>query len=294
MYKKVSENVILVEATPEGLAHDFISCYIIESTGPICIVETGPASSANILTNVVREMGYSKRLNMVIPTHIHLDHGGGVGHILNEFGDAIGLIHPRGVKHVADPSKLWKAALEYLGWLAEAYGEPMPIEERRLRASDDGMELVFGDVNITILHTPGHAPHHQSVYLHNENSLFVGDSAGAYAWEIDMIVPTTNPPIKLDLYIDSLDKMIRYKPDRLYYTHYGYVDDGTEVLKAYRKLLIDLVKIAKEENPESIDDFKSIIRSSIEGADKIFEWVDRKPIYRSLMDLSLHGILLSK
>jgi glyoxylase-like metal-dependent hydrolase (beta-lactamase superfamily II) len=284
----------MVEATPSEIGHEFISCYILTSGSSGCIVETGPAASYEYIDRALKEAALAETVKLVIPTHIHLDHGGGVGHILNRYPDMIGLAHPKAYKHLINPDKLWDAALMYLGWLAEIYRKPEPVSEEQLRTTYDGMEIVFGDIELVVIHTPGHASHHQSIYFRNEDALFVGDSAGALIQPLEMIVPTTLPPIRLELYLESINKMINYKPSRLYYTHYGFIDNATDVLKEYHRFVIDLWNIAKEYEPKSIEEYKSLIVKSIDDMDKLFDWIRGKPIYNSLMDFSLNGIMAYK
>ena len=225
-------DVEVIDVTPQGWGTRLIASFLVKNGNSAILIETGPAGSYNQLKKALEENGVEP--NIVILTHIHLDHAGATGLLVRDYPQAKILVHPRGRKHLADPSKLWSAAQTVLGEVAKVYGEPLPVPEDNLIAVEDGYEVKSGSSTLKMIHTPGHASHHMSILLKPEGILFTGDSAGVVV-EVNgrrIELPTTPPPFHPQLYVESLEKMISLKPLRPAPTHYGILDeDAVEYLK---------------------------------------------------------------
>ncbi|MET1102287.1 MAG: MBL fold metallo-hydrolase, partial [Pyrodictiaceae archaeon] len=227
-----------IDVTPGGLGIPFIYSYLYRSGDSLLVVETGPQSMVDVLAGELKKRVREgvRRLHVFV-THIHLDHGGGVGGLLESLEglnvEAKVYVHPRGVKHLVDPSKLWEASKQALGWLAEVYGKPVPAPKDKLVATSDGMVVEVGGAKAIVVHTPGHASHHQSLLLETkgERILFTGDSMGLYAPEVNATVPTTPPPFRYELYLESIRKQSRLRPTRLAFTHRGV--GGPELIERH-------------------------------------------------------------
>ena len=65
----------------------------------------------------------------VIPTHVHLDHAGGAGLLMQQLPQARLLVHARGARHMVDPSQLWAGATAVYGpeEMARSYGQLQPV-----------------------------------------------------------------------------------------------------------------------------------------------------------------------
>ena len=170
--REFHENLILLNLpqTMEGF-NPFIGSWIV--TGKPCIVvDVGPASSVRLLIDFLRTRNI-RRVDYVLLSHIHIDHAGGIGPFLQAFPDARVVVHERGVRHVVEPGKLWEGSVQTLGNMAEAYGEIAPAPESALiphtQCKVDGL---------TVLKTPGHAPHHLAFAY--RGTLFAGEAAGIY------------------------------------------------------------------------------------------------------------------
>ena len=220
----------VLDATPRGFGAEYIRVYIVDGDEhAVAVVETGPASVAESVAKAVAEIADGRQVEIIL-THVHIDHGGGAGRVarlLAEQGLQVAIwAHPRGAPHIADPLKLWKASNKALGETALVYGEPEPAPSSVVHETRDGMELCLGQARLRIIHTPGHASHHQSILLEpaagqGERILFPGDSAGMYDPGSQGLAPTTPPPLRLDMYRESLRRMIDEKPDRIAFTHIG-------------------------------------------------------------------------
>ena len=289
---RITDTLYCVDVTPPELGVPFICSYIVVSRGEAAVIETGPTSSTEILVEALNQLG--TEVKAVIPTHIHLDHGGGVGSLLKHLESAKAYVHPRAVKHLADPAKLWAAARYALGWLAEVYQAPEPAPRERLVAAEDGAKIRVGDMELRIVHTPGHASHHQSILM-EDGTLFVGDSAGIYIARENYVIPTTMPVIRLDLYLESLEKQIALNPSRIAYTHYGVAENGVGVLRRHR-IQVDAwvrgVREALEAGEESNEAILGRIARYDPEAEKLKGIVGKSRAYEILVRLSVEGLVM--
>lgn len=170
-------------------------------------------------------------VDWVIPTHVHLDHAGGVGGLLQHLPRARVLVHPRGARHLVEPAKLWAGATAVYGEaeMARSYGHIVPVPADRLDLSHDGQTIELAGRPLRIAETPGHARHHHCVWDEATRGWFTGDTFGisypelacpAGAW----IFPTTTPvqfePEPLEA---SYRRLLAARPDCVYLTHFGRV-----------------------------------------------------------------------
>ena len=145
---------------------------IDESSSRTILIDVGPVSKRPVLVQSIEAVGVSK-LDFILLTHVHLDHSGGLGHLLKKFESAKVLAHPKGKKHLLNPKRLWESSVEVLGDVALAYGRPIPAEESSFLPDEARLK------GIKKIETPGHASHHYSfLYEADHNVLFVGEAAG--------------------------------------------------------------------------------------------------------------------
>ncbi len=231
---------------------DMAACYLLEQNGEVAIIETGIKSTvAKILALLTEKNIALEQVKYIIPTHVHLDHAGGVGLLMHSLPNAKLVIHPFGARHMADPSKLQAGAIAVYGEtiFKETYGELIPVDESKMILADDGFELTLGDRTLTFYDTPGHARHHFCIYDSLSEGIFTGDTFGLAYTEltyqnIPFIFPTTTPvQFDPDAMKASIKKLIALSPQRLFLTHYG---------------MIDVTKYIEEEMNEQIDGFVEI------------------------------------
>ncbi|MEM2024928.1 MAG: MBL fold metallo-hydrolase [Desulfurococcaceae archaeon] len=229
---------IEVYEVPVGLEPhpDLIKAYIFLDVDSkiMLLADPGPLSRCDAVrggVEVFLDRGYE--LPSILITHIHIDHYGAATRLAKELGAKV-LLHPRAVKHVAEPSKLWASSLEVMGNRANEYGKPYPLEEELVRPVNDGELLKWGRVQVETLHTPGHAPHHQ-VYILNDALLISGDAAGGYNRDLDVVFTTSPPGLRLDLYMESLDKIEAKGFKYLAVTHMDIAEKGKEALRRHRR-----------------------------------------------------------
>jgi len=198
---------------------EFITIYILKDE-KITLIETGPACSHANLIKGINNAGLAlSDIDFIVPTHIHLDHFGGGGHIMEVCHNAKAVVHPNATYHVSNIDKWWSGSLDFLGDVAELYGEPLPIPKERIISAEDGFKLDLGTSTLDAVHTPGHAPHH--ITWINKESAFVGDSLGLWYPEINKAFPVTPGYYRHDLALQSISYMSKLNIDELFYTHFG-------------------------------------------------------------------------
>jgi len=243
--------VKVLDGTPEPFQR-MISPYLVISGDEAVLIDSGPRSASDSIVDQIRSEGV--RLRFIILTHIHLDHGGGAGSLYRMLGTVEKVyVHPKGLKHLVDPSKLWEASRSFLGPYADYYGKPEPLPENAVEAPGDGEVLKLLGVEYKILYTPGHASHHMSVMLPQASTVFTGDSAGVSVVDDDgrtrVEVPTNPPPFKPLLYYRSLLRMIeecRGYVERVGLGHYGYAPEGFYYMEKHGRSILRWFKAALE------------------------------------------------
>lgn len=207
--------------------------YLIRGSRP-CLVETGTAPSAPVVRRALASLGLDAAdLATVVVTHIHLDHAGGAGDVAAMYPSAEVVVHQRGARHLADPTRLMASAkMVYGDALDRLFGTMAPVPGDRLRALDDTGTVDLGDGRRLDSHySPGHAKHHVGLIDSDTGDLYVGDAAGVYIPETDDLRPATPPPdFDLDVALDSLSKFRALQPTRLLFSHYGPVSGVPEIL----------------------------------------------------------------
>jgi len=207
--------------------------YLIRGERP-CLVETGTAPSAPVVRDALAALGIGPGdLATVVVTHIHLDHAGGAGDIATMFPAARIVVHQRGARHLADPSRLMAGArLVYGRALERLFGVLAPVPAERIVALDDtGTVDLGGGRRLDSYYSPGHAKHHVGLVDSDTGDLYVGDAAGVYMPDTGDVRPATPPPdFDLAAALASIRKFAALRPARLMFSHYGPVDQVSETL----------------------------------------------------------------
>jgi glyoxylase-like metal-dependent hydrolase (beta-lactamase superfamily II) len=207
--------------------------YLIRGSRP-CLVETGTAPSAPVVQGALDALGVGPaELATIVVTHIHLDHAGGTGDMASHYPGAEIVVHERGARHLADPSRLMASArLVYGDALDSLFGELAPTPAERIRAVDETGSIDLGDGRRLDSHyAPGHAKHHVGLLDSASGDLYVGDAAGVYLPDTgDLRAATPPPDFDLDQALTSLRMFAALGPARLMFSHYGPVDEVSETL----------------------------------------------------------------
>jgi glyoxylase-like metal-dependent hydrolase (beta-lactamase superfamily II) len=207
--------------------------YLIRGSRP-CLVETGTAPSAPVVRDALASLGVGPDdLATVVVTHIHLDHAGGAGDIAAMYPAAEVVVHQKGARHLADPSRLMASARQVYGAALDVlFGTLAPVPADRIRSLDDVGTIDLGDGRRLDSHySPGHARHHVGLIDSLSGDLYVGDAAGVYIPDTGDLRPATPPPdFDLDVALASLRKFSALRPARLLFSHYGPASAVAEIL----------------------------------------------------------------
>lgn len=239
----VSKHVHLIDAPYQGES-GVLGTYIVKGEFSM-VVDPGPTVSAPFIIKALGEnVVSSELLRYVAPTHIHLDHAAGSWKLLERYTKADLLVHPRGARHMNDPSKLEVRARQLFGDAVSGYGEIGGVPAERVVESQDGQELDLGGLTVRVIWTPGHAIHHQCYFVPEDEVIIVGDAGGFFSPETGSIMPTTPPPFNPPQAIESLDALIALEPEIICYGHFGSAGNAVEKLEAHRRQIILWSRIA--------------------------------------------------
>ncbi|MER6811345.1 MBL fold metallo-hydrolase [Spirillospora sp. NPDC000708] len=232
------------------------AAYLILADRP-CLIEPGTAGSAPVVQRALSELGVgADDLASVVVTHIHLDHAGGVGDIAALYPQAEIVVHEKGARHLADPSRLMRSARMVWGdALDTLFGELKPTDSARIRAVEDtGVVDLGGGRRLESHYSPGHAKHHVGLVDSGTGDLYVGDAAGIYIPETADVRPATPPPdFDLDTALASLGRFRDLGPERLLFAHYGPVTEVEGTLERSAEELrvwVDAVRDARDRGLE--------------------------------------------
>ena len=210
-------------------ANAVFAVYFIKD-GDGAILEPGPAVVVPRIQEVAVELGLSNP-GYIIPTHIHLDHAGGVGRLAEVFPKTRIVVNQQGVRHIVDPSRLIASTRMAFGDNFEStYGPILPVPESRLKVVADGERLAVGSRELVIIYTPGHAPHHISIFDTKTRGLFCGEALGLIYSPGYPPLPAVAPPsFDMELYLNDMERLKALKPKLLFYSH-GSVAGEPEAL----------------------------------------------------------------
>jgi glyoxylase-like metal-dependent hydrolase (beta-lactamase superfamily II) len=226
--REIAPGVVLVDA---GYVRPRLAAsYLVRGGDAVAVVDTGSGASVpRILAALAEQRVAREDVAWVVVTHVHLDHAGGAGALLAELPRARLAAHPRGARHLIDPSKLVAGASAVYGAerFRELYGEIVPAPAPRVVEAPEGHELDLGGRSLRALDAPGHAKHHLVLWDEASRGFFTGDSFGLSYRETDVhgrpfLFPTTTP-VQFDppALHATIDRMVAMAPERMYLTHYG-------------------------------------------------------------------------
>jgi len=251
--------------------------HLIVDDGCVAFVDTGTGLSVPHLLAALEAKQLSvDAVQWVLLTHIHLDHAGGAGVLLRHLPNARVVVHPRGARHLADPSRLIGATVDVYGadFFARQYGEVAPVPLDRIVVTDEGMTLSLGRRTLQFLHTPGHATHHYSIWDEAASAVFTGDTFGVSYRDFDVdgdafVFPTTSPShFDPDDMRRSIDRIARLGASAAYLTHYSRIETVTRHADALHVALDAYVDIAKRHR--STDGRESRMRA------EMFDWLSNR------------------
>ena len=232
----------------------FDASHLILEGSRAAFVDTGANSSVPLLLDALAQQNVDPGdVDYVFLTHVHLDHAGGAGLLMQALPNAKAVLHPRGAPHMINPAKLIRGAQAVYGEqkFAEEYGDIVPISAERVIVVDDEQEISLNGRAVQCIYTEGHARHHYVLHDSQSKSVFTGDSFGLSYREFDtakgeFIYPTTTP-----IHFDpaeahkAIDRIMGLQPAQLMLTHYSRVTELARLADDMHKRIDDFVEIAQ-------------------------------------------------
>ncbi len=211
----------------------FDAAYLIVEHGRGAFIDCGTNFAVPRMLAALESAGITAAaVDWLILTHVHLDHAGGAGELIARLPNAKLVVHPRGARHMIDPSALWAGASAVYGEsvMEQTYGRLRPVSAGRVVEAADGHIVDLAGRELRCLDTPGHARHHIAIHDARANVCFTGDVFGLSYRDFDtaqgpFILPTTSP-VQFDpeALHASIDRLVELRPQAMYLTHYGRVD----------------------------------------------------------------------
>lgn len=226
--------------------------HIIQQSGRAAFVDVGTTHSVPHLLDALEVLGVAREaVDYVFLTHVHLDHAGGAGKLMQALPNAKAVLHPRGAPHLIEPQKLMVASKEVYGedLYRRLYGDIVPIPAERILVTKDLQRIELAGRELEFVHTPGHALHHHCIVDLQHSGIFTGDTFGISYRELDtelgaFIIPTSTPTqFDPEQLIASIDRLLGYEPQSIYLMHYSRVTDIPRLgasLKAQVRQLADI------------------------------------------------------
>jgi glyoxylase-like metal-dependent hydrolase (beta-lactamase superfamily II) len=237
MIREVADKIF--EIKPEGKE---LECFPLTTVYLViddkaALVETGCAVQVPDILEAVAQLGYDiRKLSYIIPTHVHADHAGGAGLLAQQLPQTRVVAHSRAVKVLADASIIERMmqvfAQIYGNDVKEKYGEMVPIAEERFVKVEDEDRIPLGSRELQIIHTPGHDPNHLCYLDTRSRGVFCGDALGAYFSEIEVLFTCPVPGSDPLLFLQSIEKLKKLKPEMLFFSHGSAARDAGKIIQS--------------------------------------------------------------
>jgi glyoxylase-like metal-dependent hydrolase (beta-lactamase superfamily II) len=236
LYQRLDHGISVVDT--DFVRPRFDASFLIVENGRAAFIDTGPNSAVPHLLAALEAHGLERdAVDYVIPTHVHLDHAGGAGLLMQNLPQAKLVIHPRGARHMIDPSVLMEGVRAVYGEevAARDYGELAPVPEERVITTKDGMVIELSGRPLLFADTPGHARHHHCIWDEASRGWFTGDTFGIVYPELAPYIVPATAPVQFDhkALHESVARLLAMRPEFMYLTHYGAVRDAEKLAIQY-------------------------------------------------------------
>ena len=224
-----------------------IATAVLSGPDGLVLIDPGPTSCLATLEAGLRDRGHTLRdVRSLLLTHIHLDHAGAAGAIVERVPGVRVHVHERGAAHMIDPEKLLASATRLYGdQMDTLWGAFLPVPADRIEVLKGGERLEAAGRSLRVAYTPGHAKHHVSYLDEQSGMAYVGDTGGVRVSGDYLIAPTPPPDIDLEAWHSSLDAIDAWQPVALFLTHFGPVTPARAHLSRFRQTLTSAAEAVK-------------------------------------------------
>ena len=252
---QVADSTFLLDCTEDVAFPLSEVAYILAGDPPVMIEPGSTATARQLLAHASASPVDLHRLAYIIPTHIHVDHGGGAGYLAQHLPNVKIVLHPRGARHLADPGKLVAATRGVFGNdFEERFGPILPVAEARMHVAGDNEVIHLGHRDLTVMFTPGHASHHVAIGDSLTRGVFPGEALGYIATAMpDFPLPAAVTPFDLRLYLESIDRLAAMAPEVLFYSHSGVRFRPEGLIRGIRENSIALGRVVEQAMGEGLD-----------------------------------------
>lgn len=252
MVQQLTDRIYLIDGFDLGIK-ERTGTYVL-AEDELTLIDTGASPSVPYIKEGLHELGYTlEQVKYIIVTHVHLDHAGGAGLLLQECPNAKVVVHPKGARHLADPSRLIAGARMVYGEQFDPLFDPIvPIPEKQIIEKTEGGQLELSPTcTLEFWDTPGHAKHHFGIYDPVSNGMFAGDTVGIRYQQlipdnINLYLPSTSPnqfePAAMQL---AIDRFQASNFDAIFYGHFGMTTEPKEALRQASEWLVEFVEEAE-------------------------------------------------
>ncbi len=225
-----------------------IATAVLSGPGGVTLVDPGPTSCLPALEDGLRQRGLTLRdVRSLLLTHIHLDHAGAAGTIVERVPAIRVHVHERGAPHMVDPAKLLASATRLYGDQMDAlWGAFLPVPAANVTVLTGGERIAAAGTSLRVAYTPGHAKHHVSYLDETTGVALVGDTGGIRVSGDYLLAPTPPPDIDLAAWRDSLDAIEAWQPVSLFLTHFGEVTGAKAHLMRFRETLASQAEAVRQ------------------------------------------------
>ncbi|MGH9221097.1 MAG: MBL fold metallo-hydrolase [Vicinamibacterales bacterium] len=229
-----------------------IATALLNGPDGLTLIDPGPTSCLPALEAGLRDRGLSLReVRTLLLTHVHLDHAGATGTIVERVPSIRVYVHERGATHMIDPEKLLASVTRLYGDQMDAiWGAFQPVPASQVTALAGGERLEASGTSIRVAYTPGHAKHHVSFLDERSGMAYVGDTGGLRIVGDYLLAPTPPPDIDIEAWQESLNLIDAWRPVSLFLTHFGSITPARAHLARFRTTLTqqaEVVRLALQE-----------------------------------------------
>ena len=236
LISEVAEKIY--EIKPDGRGHEnFPLCTVyLVVDDRTALVEVGSSVQIPDIFQALADLGYDiQDLAYIIPTHVHSDHAGGAGHLARQLPRVKVIAHPKAARLLADQSiidrMLQSRKIVFGDDADERFGGMLAIGEDRFVLVDEGTSVDLGQRKLTAIHTPGHDPNHLCFMDSKTRGIFCGDALGGFFSESKSRALACVPGSDPKLILESINKLMRFTPDLLFFSHGGTSTDASRIIQ---------------------------------------------------------------